>query len=255
MGIARYSPGAAYGWRARIGMVFPSIVADTNVHEFYLIAPQGVELIITGLGMTGLGQAQYDRAVANMEPAIRMIAERGADVILQAGVPPIVTHGWGYEDEVLARIREVTSVPLITDAGASVRAMRAVGLNSVVMVGNAFSEEIISHLKSYMQGAGIEIVATAQATNDAGHASSLPLEVIYRKARSLYEEHASRANGIWLTQASTPSAGVIDDLERDLGVPVVTSAQALMWAGLRKVGIREEIEGFGRLFRLDRVPE
>ncbi len=166
MGI-RYSPGAAYGWRARIGMVFPSIVADTNVHEFYLMAPQGIELVITGLGMTGLGQAQYDRAVANMEPAIRMIAERGADVILQAGVPPIVTHGWGYEDEVLARIREVTSVPLITDAGASVKAMRALGLKSVVMVGNAFSEEIIAHMQSYMQGAGIDIVATAQATNDA----------------------------------------------------------------------------------------
>jgi maleate cis-trans isomerase len=188
-----------------------------------------------------------------MEPAIRKIAERGADVILQAGVPPIVTHGWGYEDEVLARIREVTSVPLITDAGASVRAMRALGLKSVVMLGNAFSDEIISHMKSYMQGAGIDIVATAQATSDAGHASSLPLEVIYRRARSLYEEHAVHAEGIWLTQASTPSVGVIDDLERDLGVPVVTSAQALMWAGLRTVGIREDIEGFGRLFRMDRV--
>ncbi len=44
-----------------------------------------------------------------------------------------------------------------------------------------------------------------------------------------------------------PSVGIIEALETELGVPVVGSAQALMWAGLRAAGIDEPISGFGRL--------
>jgi maleate cis-trans isomerase len=250
-----FARGAAYGWRARIGMVFPSTVADTNVHEFYLMAPEGVELIITGLGLAGLNQEQYDRALGNVEDRVRLIVARRADVVLQAGVPPIVTHGWGFEDTVLAQVARYTSVPFITDVGASIRAMRAVGLARIVMVGNAFSAEIVDHVRRYLAGAGIDLVAARQVADDVREgASSLPLEAVYRAARAIFAEHATRADGIWLTQASTPSVGVIEDLETDLRVPVVTSAQALMWAGLRTVGVHEPIAGFGRLFRLESAP-
>jgi len=46
-----------------------------------------------------------------------------------------------------------------------------------------------------------------------------------------------------------PSVAVIQPLEQDLEVPVVTSMQAMAWAGLRLAGIKTEVTGYGRLFR------
>jgi len=44
---------------------------------------------------------------------------------------------------------------------------------------------------------------------------------------------------------------MIDTLERDLGKPVITSNQSMMWHALRAGGIRERVPGFGKLFTLD----
>ena len=41
-----------------------------------------------------------------------------------------------------------------------------------------------------------------------------------------------------------PSVAIIDSLEQDLGVPVVTSMQAMMWAGLGLARVKAEV---GRL--------
>jgi maleate cis-trans isomerase len=42
---------------------------------------------------------------------------------------------------------------------------------------------------------------------------------------------------------------MIEALEADLGIPVVTSNQASLWAALRAAGIQARLEGYGRLMR------
>jgi len=38
-------------------------------------------------------------------------------------------------------------------------------------------------------------------------------------------------------------------IERELGVNVMTALQAAVWDALRRVGLDDRIEGFGRLLR------
>jgi maleate isomerase len=42
---------------------------------------------------------------------------------------------------------------------------------------------------------------------------------------------------------------VVEEIERRVGKPVVTSNQASAWAAFRKIGLTKPIEGFGRLLR------
>ena len=42
-------------------------------------------------------------------------------------------------------------------------------------------------------------------------------------------------------------AGFIDDLEKALNKPVVTSTQAFMWSMLRTAGVTDNISGYGAL--------
>ena len=43
--------------------------------------------------------------------------------------------------------------------------------------------------------------------------------------------------------------GAIDVLEKELGVTVVQPIQAIIWQALRRCGVDDKIEGYGRLLR------
>ena len=57
------------------------------------------------------------------------------------------------------------------------------------------------------------------------------------------------ADGVWITGALMPSVAAVEPLEQELGVPVVSSMQAMAWQSLRLAGVDDKIPGFGRLLR------
>ncbi len=217
-----------------------------------MMAPEGVQMVLTSLGLGGMSVANYERALAGLEGPVERLLPRKPNAIIQTGIPPLVHAGWGVEAELRERVARLTPVPYITDAAGSIAAMKAVGIRRVVVV-SAFEDPLPDLIKSYLAHAKVEMVGHVNAAAGSDlESGELPLLTVYEAARSVFEEHAAEADGIWITQASMPSAGVIAELERDLGVPAVSSAQALMWAGLRLAGISDRIDGFGRLFD---VPE
>jgi maleate cis-trans isomerase len=73
-------------------------------------------------------------------------------------------------------------------------------------------------------------------------------ERAYRLARSV---DLPEAEAVFLTGTGMPTLPVLAMLEQDLGKPVISSASAMMWHALRSCGVRQPIEGFGRLLTLD----
>ena len=150
--------GATYGWRARIGFVTPSPGHENNGYEFYLMAPDGVTIVMTSLHVTQLTQQQYDDAVSRIDVAVAELEDRRVDSIIQAGVPLVVTRGWGFEEKLLAEVARQTAIPFATDIGACIRAMHTLGMKRVVML-TPFDESMDRQLAEYVGHAGIEVVA------------------------------------------------------------------------------------------------
>jgi maleate cis-trans isomerase len=245
--IAAASPGASYSWRSRFGVLQPGTITDNNPFEFYLMAPPGVQMVLTSLGIGGLTDDEYERAVAGIEAPIKRLLSRGVDVIIEAGVPPIVRKGWGFEDELRARVAKLTDVPFATDIGCCIEGLRALGVQRVALL---TTENLQRGVGEYLHGAGIEMVAMAGVPmlhEDDRH--SLPLSVPYRAGVSL-RRSAPDCDGLLVLGAFLPTVGMIQDLEDAIDVPVVSSAQAMMWHGLRLAGVPpREVMGFGRLFQ------
>jgi maleate isomerase len=229
------------------------MVSDNNPYEFYLMAPTGVQLVLTSLGLPD-GQHSDDdylRAIAGIETPIRRLLARNVDAIVQAGVPPIVMKGWGFEDELRARVAEWTDVPFASDVGCSIAAMQALGMSRIGLLA---SRHYHGGFAEYVGHAGIDVIATRDAPSDGQEPSMLPLSVPFRAAVALHRS-APDIDGIWIPIASRPSVGAISAIEQDTGVPVVTSAQAMMWQGLRLVGLAtSDVVGFGRLFQAESDP-
>lgn len=240
------SPGAAYGWRARLGYLPPSSVVENNAYEFYLMAPPGTTIALAPMSINTFGADAAEALLARLPWAVGQLLDRKVDVLVQAGVPQIVVAGWGFEDRVRAEVARLTDLPFVTDIAASIEAMRGLHMKQVAMV-SPFDDAIHDRLARYVKNAGIDIVA-AQSIRGPGveQIDSVPLAVPYRAARQAYRS-AGDPDGVWITGAGMPSVAIIDPLERDLGVPVVTAMQAMFWAGMRLAGADYRVEGFGRL--------
>jgi len=59
------------------------------------------------------------------------------------------------------------------------------------------------------------------------------------------------ADAIFLSCGGIRALEVVQEIEDITNKPVVTSNQAQMWSCLRRAGIPDRIEGFGRLFQLE----
>jgi maleate isomerase len=244
-----------YGWRARVGFITPTPAHENNAYEFYLMAPEGVTMVMTSLGVVlGAGQATYNSAIERLEAATVEIMTRKPQSIIQAGVPIIATNGYGYEKEVLRLIHNVTDTPAATDLGSCVKAMQTLGIKRPAML-TPFLEPVHKALIDYVANDGIEVAVAGNVLGTvsggeqrAYEVSTMSLGVAKSMAIDLFKS-ASNADGVWITGALMPAASVIESLEQELGVPVVASIQAMTWQGLRMAGVDDKIPGFGRLLR------
>jgi len=70
----------------------------------------------------------------------------------------------------------------------------------------------------------------------------------YLLAKEAFLETKDRVDAIFIACPRWPTVRNIGPLEKDLGVPVVTSAQAGARKALTLIGIKEAPAGFGQLF-------
>jgi maleate isomerase len=240
--------GAPYGWRARIGFITPSAVVENNAYEFYLMAPRGVTIALTPMGMNVFAPDAAEDFLRRLPASTQELVDRKVGVLVQAGVPQVVTGGWGFEERIREVVAQVTDVPFATDIGACIEAMHAVGMRRPAML-TPFDDDLHGHLSRYVANGGIEVVAARTCrTTESADFTIAPLSYPYRAARALFNATPG-ADGIWITGAALPSVGMIEALENDLGVPVIASMQAMYWMGMRLAKVSEQVAGYGRLLR------
>lgn len=97
-----------------------------------------------------------------------------------------------------------------------------------------------------------------EVTADATIGKSIDLEIKELRSDSIFKA----ANGLlrhelpdalFVSCTAAPIVPNIDSLEREIGIPVVTSSQAMACDALRLVGYRKPIGGFRRLLAAERV--
>ena len=126
--------------------------------------------------------------------------------------------------------------------------MASLGLKRIVLV-SPYTEALNQQLKSFFEYRGFEVV-TAMGVNITKNAD-LTKQAFYRTyniAKEAFLKAKGNADGIFITCPRWPTVRSIAPLERDLGIPVVTAAQSIVWKALTMLNIREIKPGFGRLF-------
>ena len=105
-----------------------------------------------------------------------------------------------------------------------------------------------ARIAGYAEHFGCELLGATGWGSAFNRIGAIPQHAAVEMGRKLMKEHPD-ADSIFLPSPHWPTAGAIDVLEKEFGVNVMTAHQAIVWDALRRCGVNDKIQGFGRLFR------
>ena len=237
--------------RARIGFIIPSSnrMVEPQMTRFM---PPGVVPHFTRIGMTNRHKAPLEQLLPRITDAADLLADSKCDVIVLQCTGTSMSGGVDMDKRVVAEIERVTKRPALSTASALNDAFAALGARRLVFISETKQADHDKKL-SYLREAGYDIVADKAASLAGTDAyCTTPPKFWYDLGVAMRNDSA---DAYFLSCANIHTIDVIEDLERDLGKPVVTSNQAAIWCSLRKAGIGDDVRGLGALMRHDRVAQ
>jgi len=236
--------------RKRIGVMVPS-TNTTCEADFQMTAPPGVTVHGQRLWLTNdaLGAEGMDRMNAEIESGARYLATARVDVISYGCTTGSFYKGPGWDRDMMATISRTAGVPAVATTPAVIDALRLFGARRI-SVATPYPEWNNARLRAYLEATGFEVLSL-EAEPEAAKAGN---QGINDQDPAVIVDFASRAcrpdaDALLCSCTAWRSVEAVEEIERRIGKPVVTSNQAAIWASLRALGLTEPIAGFGSLLR------
>ncbi|MGH7873948.1 MAG: maleate cis-trans isomerase family protein [Candidatus Binatia bacterium] len=236
-----------FGYRARIGYISPSVM-ELNGYDFYRIVPQGVGLIAVTCMVEGWQEDAYKRALTQVEACARELGRRSCDYIIHGGAPLVLSQGKGFETKLLTQLQEITGVPCTTSIVAAMDAFRALSASRLAVV-DPYPPDLNTKMTAYLKDWGFDVASLVSLGTSFTESSIASVGDIYRAAKRAIHE-AKDAQAVFIPCANFPVVDVIEDIETDFGLPVVSNITSQLYAGFKAIGMREKISGYGKLMRM-----
>ena len=251
------------GWDAtvRIGVLTPH--ADVGPEsELQAMAPPGVVIHATrvpfGAMVAGgvmdptipLAPVRAFAEPPHVDSAAELLAAAPLDAIAYGFTSSAYVIGVEGEDGMIARLEQCTQgIPVVAACKAAVEGLRALGARRIALVDPPWFDAELNALGSrYYESSGFEVVYSSPCGLASDQRKITPSDL-----HSWLSEHVPNdADALVIGGNGFRAVGVISALEEDLGRPMVTANQVLLWAALRAAEADPGlVTDYGRLFGHD----
>lgn len=227
----------------RFGLIIPS--SNTTMEdEFWRMA--------SGLATVHTARMRLEKITVNeleemeeqmLEAAIRL-ADAEVNVIGYGCTSGSLLKGKDHGGEIERKITENTGILSVATAKAVIEALTELRIKKLC-VATPYIEEINELEKSFLEHNKINVLRikglgiaqnTEVGSKDPGIAHKLAKEV-----------YVPEAQGIFISCTNFRTIEMIDELEKELGVHVISSNTATLWAMMKRVGAKSKMKGYGSL--------
>ena len=231
-------------WRAKLGFILMStdLAAES---DFFDIAPKDVAVHITRLKTDDYTTNEtLSRHIDHMaDAASRIQPDSKPNVISYSCTSGSIVIG---EERIKKEIKKGApyAIPMTLVTGV-IDALKELKIKKIV-VGTPYLDQINTKEAEFLFKKGFSII-NIQGLN-------LSKGIEFGKVTPEYwikfaeEINHPEADAIFLSCGGIRSTEVINQIEKKIDKPVITSNQAQMWSCLRRVGVNDKIIGFGNLF-------
>lgn len=230
--------------RAKLGFILMS--TDPSAEgDFKDMAPEGVAVYVTRLKTDDhTTNETLSRHIEHMaDAASRIQPEAKPDVISYSCTSGSIVIG---KDSVMSEIKKGApwAQPMCLVQGV-LDALNELGAKKLV-VGTPYLDEINTAEAEFLLEQGFDVLDIQGLNIASGWDMGLVTPAYWAKFAKEIDQ--PDADAIFLSCGGIRSLEAVDEIEQATGKPVITSNQAQMWSCLRRAGIMDELQGFGRLF-------
>ena len=226
----------------KIGFLKPG-AGNTHYDEFAAMVPAGIDLEMVELGV-------LRSALTDFAGRIDTIVERVAERTREYGWQGVIVPGAPVEVQnqgLRARLAETLDVPFTTALGAGENALRAFGASRILLL-TPFDAYMNSLVVPHLTAAGFDVQLADLGFNSEQEAVGLAASIVFDMARGAVQA-ADGVQALYFQGAVLNPLPVIDEMEAEFGLPIVSSNPAMLWSVASQLGGSFSIEGKGRLVR------
>ncbi|WP_048055309.1 aspartate/glutamate racemase family protein [Pyrococcus sp. NA2] len=233
-----------FGWRGRIGLIVPS--SNTTMEmEFHSMLPEGVSLHVSRMPLKNVTEEELLKMTSYAIEAAKLLSDAGVEIIAFGCTSGSFIGGKDFERELEMKIEDEVNIETFTTSTAVLEALSVLDIQTVLVV-TPYIEEINQREKEFLEANGFDVLDIKGLNiQDNLEIGKLEPYVAYRLAKATF---TGDADGIFISCTNFRTFEIIEKLERDLGVPVVTSNQATLWMALREIDVRDPLP-LGKLLR------
>lgn len=241
-----FETDAGISSRARLGLV--SLASDYTVeHEFQLVLRHlpGVALYVT--------RVMNDPVIT--PDSLAAMADRLTDAaatLLPGDLVDAIAYGCTSASMIIGpeRVAELVNsakpdTPVANPISSALSAFEALGVRKVGVL-TPYTADVNAGIQRFIEAAGyaVPVFASFNEPSDTVVAAFTPASL---RTAILTLADTAPVDGIFVSCTSIRLLDQIETLEADLGLPVTSSNQALIWQTLRKAGVGDSLPGLGQL--------
>ncbi len=230
--------------RLRFGLVALATdhVSESELHR--MLPADDVDLFASRIRHDGQCDVASLRAMGNELAASCELLLPGTPLDAIAYGCTSGTVAIGFE-RVAATIRsQRPGVAVTTPITGAEAAFRALGVQRIAVL-TPYVDEVNEMVADYLEGNGFSVSTLASFGLDTDiQMSTVPPEAIERAVLDL---DPAGAEAVFICCTALRSVSTIAPLEQRLGLPVISSNQAMLWEMLRASGYARPVPGYGRL--------
>lgn len=233
-----------YGWRGRLGLIVPSsnTTMEMELHDYL---PEGVSLHTTRIPLKNVTEEELVKMNTLAVEGAKLLRDAGVELILYGCTSGSLIGGKDYEKKLEMEIEEEVNVPVISTSTAVIEALKMLDAREIIVI-TPYTDEINAREKEFLEANDFTVLdIRGLGIEDNQDIGKLEPYSAYRLAKASFMDEAE---AIFISCTNWRTFEIIEALENDLGVPVVTSNQASLWLALREMDVMERIPGLGRLF-------
>ena len=247
-----------WGFRARIGLLVPhnDVVPES---ELRAIAPDGVSIHAARVPFGWRGDVEaaplaFDAARAFAEPPhiddlVELLVDAPLNVIAYAFTSSSYVSGPDGDREMQRRLeRRSRGIPVLVPCLSAVAALRSLDARKLALIHPPwFTPELDHEGAEYFRQHGMDVVQTVSVRLPKGQLNVDPAEVLDWVCAHL----SPGAESVFVGGNGFRAVGMVQELERRVGLPVLTANQVLLWHALRFARVAAHPVGYGRIFTRD----
>ena len=234
----------------RIGVLVP--FTNTNLEaDLNLMRPPGVSFHSSRMGGYDIDAVPDAEQMArlgasDLDGPLELLVGTRPDLIMYGCTSATLTHGVEFDRDLAQRIHAMSGAQTVTAAGALVFALQAIGAKRIAFA-SPYTSDINQAGIAFLQDSGFEVVSSAAIEEDLGNYGQAELtpDDVFDLGLSAVE---GGADALVLSCTEMRSVEAITRLEDKLGIPVITSNQAMMFEAMSRLSMPTGEVPFGRLF-------